>query len=81
MCEIWGYHGGEDDDDDDVLGFRTTDKSTRRQNPEQQHRRNKFYTTILQVYYRAVPWLRRLVAGLSPRRPGFAPGSIQWDLW
>jgi hypothetical protein len=25
---------------------------------------------------RAVPWLRRLVVGLSPRRPGFAPGSI-----
>jgi small ligand-binding sensory domain FIST len=26
---------------------------------------------------RAVPWRRRLVAGLSPRRPGFASGSIQ----
>jgi hypothetical protein len=25
---------------------------------------------------RAVPWLRSLVTGLSPRRPGFAPGSI-----
>jgi hypothetical protein len=24
----------------------------------------------------AVPWLRRLVTGLSPRRPGFAPGSV-----
>jgi hypothetical protein len=24
----------------------------------------------------AVPWLRWLVAGLSPRRPGFASGSI-----
>jgi hypothetical protein len=24
----------------------------------------------------AVKWLRRLVAGLSPRSPGFAPGSI-----
>jgi hypothetical protein len=24
----------------------------------------------------AVPWLRSLVAGLSPRRSGFAPGSI-----
>jgi hypothetical protein len=23
-----------------------------------------------------VPWLKRLVGGLSPRRPGFAPGSI-----
>jgi hypothetical protein len=34
---------------------------------------------------RAVPWLRSLVAGLSPRRPGFVPGSIHvgfvvdWD--
>jgi hypothetical protein len=25
---------------------------------------------------RAVPWLRRLFAGLSPRRPGFRPGSV-----
>jgi hypothetical protein len=25
---------------------------------------------------RAVPWLRRLVAGLSPRRPVFAPKSV-----
>jgi hypothetical protein len=24
----------------------------------------------------AVPWLKRLVAGLSPRKSGFAPGSI-----
>jgi hypothetical protein len=24
----------------------------------------------------AVPWLRLLVAGLSPRRPGFDPGSV-----
>jgi hypothetical protein len=23
-----------------------------------------------------VPWLRRLVAGLSPRRPGLDPGSV-----
>jgi hypothetical protein len=26
--------------------------------------------------YLAVPWLRRFVAGLSPRWPGFDPGSI-----
>jgi hypothetical protein len=26
----------------------------------------------------AVPWLRRLVAGLSPRRPGFDPSRSQW---
>jgi hypothetical protein len=25
----------------------------------------------------AVPWFRRLVAGLSPRRPGFDPGSVR----
>jgi hypothetical protein len=25
---------------------------------------------------KAVPWLRRLVAGLSPWRPGFDPGSV-----
>jgi hypothetical protein len=25
----------------------------------------------------AVPWLRRLVAGFPPRRPGFDPGSVQ----
>jgi hypothetical protein len=24
----------------------------------------------------SVPWLRRLVAGLSPRRPGSDPGSV-----
>ena len=24
----------------------------------------------------AVPWLRRLAAGLSPQRPGFDPGSV-----
>jgi hypothetical protein len=23
-----------------------------------------------------VPWLRRLVSGLPPRRPGFDPGSV-----
>jgi hypothetical protein len=26
--------------------------------------------------HRAVPWLRRLVAGLPPRRPGSDPGSV-----
>jgi hypothetical protein len=25
---------------------------------------------------KAVPWLRRLVAGFSPARPGFAPGLV-----
>jgi hypothetical protein len=32
---------------------------------------------VCYVYFsRAVQWLKRLVTGLSPRRPGFAPGSI-----
>jgi hypothetical protein len=31
---------------------------------------------ILETLGWAVPWLRSLVAGLSPQRPGFAPGSI-----
>jgi hypothetical protein len=26
--------------------------------------------------YTAVSWLRRLAAGLPPRRPGFDPGSV-----
>jgi hypothetical protein len=34
--------------------------------------RDCFTFTALQ---RAVPWLRRLAAGLSPRRPGFDPGA------
>jgi hypothetical protein len=29
-----------------------------------------------QTLYQAVPWLRRLVAGLPPWSPGFAPESI-----
>jgi hypothetical protein len=29
----------------------------------------------------AVPWLRRLAAGLPPRRPGSIPGQSIWDLW
>ena len=28
------------------------------------------------MYQMAVPWLRRLVAGLPPRMPGFDPGSV-----
>jgi hypothetical protein len=28
------------------------------------------------MYQIAVPWLRRLAAGLSPRRPGFDPRSV-----
>jgi hypothetical protein len=31
-------------------------------------------------YVEAVPWLRRLVAAISLRRPGFAPGQSLWDL-
>jgi hypothetical protein len=32
---------------------------------------------VVQSVVRAVPWLRRLVAGLPPWGPGFAHGSIQ----
>ena len=32
---------------------------------------------IRYFFGQAVPWLRRLVAGLSLRRPGFDPGSVQ----
>jgi hypothetical protein len=31
---------------------------------------------IINITFYTVPWLRRLVAGLSPRRPGFDPGSV-----
>jgi hypothetical protein len=33
-------------------------------------------TRDLNCTARAVPWLRRLAAGLPPRRPGFDPGSV-----
>jgi hypothetical protein len=42
--------------------------------------RNKNVRLIM-VCREAVLWLRQLVADLSPRRPGFAPRSVQWDLW
>jgi hypothetical protein len=35
---------------------------------------NSIYENILSVW--AVPWLRRLVAGLPPRMPWFDPGSV-----
>jgi hypothetical protein len=41
--------------------------------------RNHIFFFVVIFYYvliQAVPWLRSLVAGLSPRRPWFAPGSI-----
>jgi hypothetical protein len=31
---------------------------------------------LLVIWVLAVPWLRRLVPGLSPRRPGFDPRSV-----
>jgi hypothetical protein len=31
---------------------------------------------IKRAFKMTVPWLRRLVAGLSPRRPGFDLGSV-----
>jgi hypothetical protein len=42
--------------------------------------KNYLLPASLLLYYQhrplAVPWLRRLVAGLSPWRPGFDPGSV-----
>jgi hypothetical protein len=38
--------------------------------------------SVCQLYWNeAVPYLKRLVAGFPPRRPGFAPGQVMWDLW
>jgi hypothetical protein len=31
--------------------------------------------------WKAVPWLRRLAAGLPLRRHGFNPGQSMWGLW
>lgn len=28
-----------------------------------------------------MPWLRLLVASLSPRRPGLTTGHLMWDFW
>jgi hypothetical protein len=37
---------------------------------------------LIVIHHRwAVPWLRRLVAGLSPGRPGSHPNQSMWDLW
>jgi hypothetical protein len=40
-----------------------------------------FNYEILSQMYKAVPWLRRLVAGLSPWRPSLLPVQSMWDLW
>jgi hypothetical protein len=37
-----------------------------------------FYTNF---WAKAVPWLRRSVAGISPRSSGSIPGQSMWDLW
>jgi hypothetical protein len=39
-----------------------------------EHRQNRTKCNI--KYELAVPWLRRLFAGLSPQRPGFYTGSV-----
>jgi hypothetical protein len=36
----------------------------------------QYYIVPINIVPKAVPWLRRLVAGLSPRKPGFDPGSV-----
>jgi hypothetical protein len=35
-----------------------------------------FYVNMIVKHGTAVPWLRRLAAGLPPRRPGFDPRSV-----
>jgi hypothetical protein len=44
-----------------------------------------FYLYLRELYalmlIEATPYLKRLVAGFPPRRPGFAPGCGKWDLW
>jgi hypothetical protein len=39
-------------------------------------RESSYIFVDYQIHIKAVPWLRRLVAGLSPRRPGFDRGSV-----
>jgi hypothetical protein len=34
------------------------------------------YFSITNTYYKAMPWLRRLLVGLPLRRTGFHPGSV-----
>jgi hypothetical protein len=37
----------------------------------------QYFTCIVGIFVSsAVPWLKRLVAGITSRRPGFAPGSV-----
>jgi hypothetical protein len=54
-----------------------------RQETNKQNTVTHLITTDWCLYYlcnsnftMAVPWLRRLVVGLSPRRPGFDPGPV-----
>jgi hypothetical protein len=39
-------------------------------------RNHDIYISNINTLRWAVPWLRRLAAGLPPRRPGFDPGSV-----
>jgi hypothetical protein len=43
---------------------------------EHEHSTRNTVLVVTTTYYKAMPWLKRLVAGLSPWRPGFAPRSI-----
>jgi hypothetical protein len=44
-------------------------------------RSSLFWDFTLRNIPTTVPWPRRLVAGLSPRRPGFDPGSVYVGFW
>jgi hypothetical protein len=45
-----------------------------------QHNNNRDKPKYSKIKLMAVPWLRRLVAGLSPRRPRFDPRSSPCEI-
>jgi hypothetical protein len=47
-----------------------------RRAPQQKLRTHRSRTASCATLWWAVPWLKRLVAGLLPRRLGFDPGSV-----
>jgi hypothetical protein len=57
-------------------GIRTRDPSNQAAADLRLRQRSHFDRQLFKCVYKAEPWLKRLVAGLSPRRTGFAPGSV-----
>jgi hypothetical protein len=58
-----------------ILMTNTADNNV--QDNNYKHAIREVKSKSFQTQIKAVPWLRRLVAGLSPRRPGFDPKSVQ----